>query len=151
MKSVGWYITKLLIVSLIISLIVTFFWGLYIWIWDAHWGVFMIGLLVPVIIQFILSLLAYINIYKKYRDRSLFILSSFLLPQLLLILYYAYSFWRVILSNDFNEFLEEGVEWPYSPLIMLVAVFLLAVLPYTLCMIVSYILFRKFCRRELGE
>lgn len=146
MKSVGGYITKLLIVSLLINLVVYFRSARYFWLIDGNHGTGITIMLSPLILfQFVLSTISYININKKRRSISLLSFFSFMAFRLI------YIIWLIIYFDIGFEYLYDifhnysDIKLTFTPLLFLVW------LPYTLCMIISYIFFRRFCRRELGE
>lgn len=156
MKSISGYITKLLRRSLLItiillmvlvifSLVAWYFW----WIEDDSIGTTIIIILPRVFLftflPFILlvSLPPYLNVNRKRRGNSFRSFASFVFLPLICTLSYVFMF-LLLLTGFESRFMM------YFPLSLSPDSLVLSFL-YTIYMIVNYILFRRFCRRELGE
>lgn len=145
MKSVSWYITKLLFGSLFLTLFVVFVYVSFIAEYGHVSGVFLIRWWIATLIQFIASLVVYLNVRKDFRSNSFISILSFFLPQLIRLFYLAYTIWHEIMLGNF--YVVEAISFNAIRINFWISFWL----PYTLCMIASYIFFRRFCQRELGE
>lgn len=130
MKSVSLYITKLLAGSLIVSVIVVSVCALaFVGTDDKRtWIDILLMIMIVMIIQSICSVTTYLNIRKDCRSNTFVSFLSFILFQII-----------YICSLIYKHSQHLGVD------------FFIFMVPYPLCMLISYILFRRFCKKELGE
>ena len=133
LKTIRNKITLLLFLSLIISIIVSSILMLLLTDWGGDDGGIIIVIMTEIftIGGFALSLFAYFNLLAKFRKNKTASLFSFtLLP-------------ATLVANSFVFF--SGFERGSIKEIMIIN---LCISPYLISMILSYIIFRKFCKKN---